>query len=213
MMFCRRESLGRYSRGTEASGKFFSWRWNSSLWTRLWTFCLEVKIRSPRFQASPPEATRKRLAHLLALDLVWPQTDSLFQGPEKRVFGPIVYLDLFVVGVTPSTRPSIVAMTPDGYTLRWLSLKGNFNSGQMRELLSHRPIRLAPRSIVPAPTTEPLLVIGPYTAAPAGSGEWALAESHRNELYRSPQDSFWRRAPLSSRSAICMCRDPWACCL
>ena len=105
-MFCRRESLRRYSRGTEVSGKFFSWRSNSSLWTRSRTFCLEIKMRSPSFpglhETSPPEATRKRLSHLSALNLVWPQTDSLFQGPEKRVFGPVVYLDLFVVGGAPA---------------------------------------------------------------------------------------------------------------
>ena len=77
-----------------------------------------------------------------------------------------------------------------GYTPRWLSLKGNFNSGQTRELLSHRPIRTAPRSMVPAPTKEPLLVIGPYTAAPAGSGEWALAESHQMNSTEARKTAF-----------------------
>ena len=52
MMFCRQVSLGRYSRGTGASGKHFSWRSNSSLWARSRTFCLEVKMRSHSFQAS-----------------------------------------------------------------------------------------------------------------------------------------------------------------
>ena len=38
-------------------------------------------------EALPPEATRKRLLHL-----------SLLKGLEKRVFGSVVYLDLFVIG-------------------------------------------------------------------------------------------------------------------
>ena len=48
-------------------------------------------------EASPPEATRKRLSYLLALGLIWLQTDGLFEGLEKGVFGSVVYLDLFVI--------------------------------------------------------------------------------------------------------------------
>ena len=49
-------------------------------------------------EAFPPEATRKRLSHLLALGFIWLQTDSLLEGLEKGVFGSVVYLDLFVIG-------------------------------------------------------------------------------------------------------------------
>ena len=52
MVFCRRVSLGRYSRGTEMFGKYFSWRLNSSFWAWTRTFSLEVKMRSHVFQAS-----------------------------------------------------------------------------------------------------------------------------------------------------------------
>ena len=49
-------------------------------------------------EAFPPEATRKRLSHLLALDPVGLKADSLLEGLEKRVFDSVVYLDLFVIG-------------------------------------------------------------------------------------------------------------------
>ena len=49
-------------------------------------------------EAFPPEATRKRLSHLSALDPVGLKADSLLEGFEKRVFGSVVYLDLFVIG-------------------------------------------------------------------------------------------------------------------
>ena len=44
-------------------------------------------------EAFPPEATRKRLSHLSALDPVGLKADSLLEGLEKRVFGSVVYLD------------------------------------------------------------------------------------------------------------------------
>ena len=49
-------------------------------------------------EALPPEATRKRLSHLSALDPVGLKANSLLEGLEKRVFGSVVYLDLFVIG-------------------------------------------------------------------------------------------------------------------
>ena len=49
-------------------------------------------------EAFPPEASRKRLSHLSALDPVGLKVDSLLEGLEKRVFGSVVYLDLFVIG-------------------------------------------------------------------------------------------------------------------
>ena len=49
-------------------------------------------------EALPPEATRKRLSHLSALDPVGLKADSLLEGLEKRVFGSLVYIDLFVIG-------------------------------------------------------------------------------------------------------------------
>ena len=48
-------------------------------------------------EASPPKATRKRLSYLLALGLIWLQTDGPFEGLEKCVFGSVVYLDFFVI--------------------------------------------------------------------------------------------------------------------
>ena len=48
-------------------------------------------------EAFPPEATRKRLSYLSALDLIKLQADSLFEGLEKGDFGPVVCLDLFIV--------------------------------------------------------------------------------------------------------------------
>ena len=57
-------------------------------------------MRSHGFQAStklPPEATRKRLSYLLALDLITLQTDSLFEGLEKEIFGSVVEVDLSIV--------------------------------------------------------------------------------------------------------------------
>ena len=52
--------------------------------------------------AFPPEETRKRLSHLSALDPVVLKADSLLEGLEKRVFGSVVYLDLFVIGSMPA---------------------------------------------------------------------------------------------------------------
>ena len=49
-------------------------------------------------EALPPEATRKRLSYLSALDPVGLKADSLLEGFEKGVIGSVVYLDLFVKG-------------------------------------------------------------------------------------------------------------------
>ena len=54
MMFCHRVSLGRYNRGTEVSGKYSSWRSNSSLWALSLTFCLEVYHMASRPPRSVP---------------------------------------------------------------------------------------------------------------------------------------------------------------
>ena len=48
-------------------------------------------------EAFPPEATRKRLSYLTVLGLIWLQTDGLFEGFQKGVFGSVVYFDLFVI--------------------------------------------------------------------------------------------------------------------
>ena len=53
-------------------------------------------------EALPPEATRKRLLYLSALDPVGPKADSLLEGLEKGAFGSMVYLDLFVIGGMPA---------------------------------------------------------------------------------------------------------------
>ena len=53
-------------------------------------------------EAFPPEATRKRLLHISALDPVGLKADSLLEGLEKGVFGSVVYLDLFVIGGMPA---------------------------------------------------------------------------------------------------------------
>ena len=49
-------------------------------------------------KAFPPEATRKRLSHLSALDPFGLKADSLLEDLEKMVFDSVVYLDLFVIG-------------------------------------------------------------------------------------------------------------------
>ena len=48
-------------------------------------------------EAFPPKATRKRLSYLTVLGLIWLQTDGLFEGFQKGVFGSVVYFDLFVI--------------------------------------------------------------------------------------------------------------------
>ena len=53
-------------------------------------------------EAFPAEATRKGLLHLSALDPVGLKADSLLKGLEKRVFGSVVYLDLFIIGGLPA---------------------------------------------------------------------------------------------------------------
>ena len=53
-------------------------------------------------EAFPPEATRKRLSHLQALDPVGLKADLLLVGLEKRAFGSVVYLDLFVIDGMPA---------------------------------------------------------------------------------------------------------------
>ena len=112
------------------------------------------------------------------------------KGPSKKSsVGPDCWISPAVTFSKRDSRWSLLLAQMVRYNPRWLSLKGNFNSGQTRELLSHRPIRTAPRSMVPAPT-EPLLVIGPYTAAPAGSGEWALAESHQMNSTEARKTAF-----------------------
>ena len=78
-------------------------------------------------EAFPPEATRKRLSHLSALGLVWLQTDSLFQGPEKRIFGPVVYLNLFVIGGTPP-EPVVWQFSGDWRRLPLVAAADNLDS-------------------------------------------------------------------------------------
>ena len=51
----------------------------------------------------PPEATRERISYLPAQDPVWLQTDGLFEGLEKVIFGSVVCLDLLVEAVCPQT--------------------------------------------------------------------------------------------------------------
>ena len=53
-------------------------------------------------EAFPSEATKKHLSHLSALDPVGLKMDSLLEGLEKRVFGSVVYLDIFVIGGMPA---------------------------------------------------------------------------------------------------------------
>ena len=45
----------------------------------------------------PPEATRKHFSYLLTLEFIRLQSDSLFEGLEKGVFGSVVNLYLFIV--------------------------------------------------------------------------------------------------------------------
>ena len=120
-------------------------------------------------EALPPEATRKRLSHLSALDPVGLKADSLLEGLEKRVFGSVVYLDLFVIGGMPAEpvvwhfsgdwgRLPLVATADDLDAPSLESVEEGFQSGAGHcadlvpddhtgnEFLSHpfrRPVRLA----------------------------------------------------------------------
>ena len=106
------------------SGKYFSWRSKSSLWARSRTFCLEVKMRSHGFQASTKPShprqptTGKCLSYLSALGLIWLQTDGLFEGLEKGVFGSVVHLDLSII-VGMLAKPVVWHFSGDWGQLPW----------------------------------------------------------------------------------------------
>ena len=131
-------------------------------------------------EAFPPEATRKHLSHLSALDPVGLKADSLLEGLEKRVFVSVVYLDLFVIGGMPAEQvmwlfsgdlgrlpPVAIADDLDAPTLE--PVVEGFHSGAGHcadlvpddhtgnEFLSHpfgRPVRLA------APAEEAVIDLG-----------------------------------------------------
>ena len=80
------------------SGKYFSWRLNSSLWALSRTFCLEVKMRSSGFQASTKRSHPRQpgSAFLIARHCTrWLEANILSESLE--VFGSVVYLDLLVI--------------------------------------------------------------------------------------------------------------------
>ena len=54
------------------------------------------------------------------------------------------------------------------YTLYHLPLNGNLDGGQTRKFLSHRSCCTTPLTLIPALTTELLLVSNPYPTTPAG---------------------------------------------
>ena len=131
-------------------------------------------------EAFPPEATRKRLSYLSALDPVGLKADSLLEGLEKGVFGSVVYLDLFVIGGIPAEpvvchfsgdwrRLPLVATADDLDAPTLEPVEEGFQSGAWHcadlvpdnhtgnEFLSHpfrRPVRLA------APAEEAVIGLG-----------------------------------------------------
>ena len=69
-------------------------------------------------EAFPPEATRKRLSYLLALNLVGLQADPLFEVLEKGVLCPMIHLDILVL-IGGVAEPLVRHFSGDW---RWLPL-------------------------------------------------------------------------------------------
>ena len=103
MLFCRRVSLGRYSRGTEMFGKYFSWRSNSSFWARSRTFSLEVKMRSHGFQASTKHSHPRQPGSAFRISWTFSSCRRIrFEVLEKGVLCPVIHLLVINGGVAES---------------------------------------------------------------------------------------------------------------
>ena len=165
------------------------------------------------YEVFPPETTRKHLSYLLTLDLIRLQADSLFTGLEKRVFGSVVNLYLFIVvgrmlcnRAEPVTghfsgdrgRLSLVATADDLDASTLEPVEESFQGGAGlcadlvtddhtgNELLPHpfrRPLRLA------TPTEEAVVGLGLDAPGPHLFGQ-AMGRGEDKEF-------FWRKSSIA----------------
>ena len=98
MMFCRRVSLGQRHGSVREILLIALEQQPLGPVANLLSRGQDITWLPGLHEALPPESTRKSLSHLSALDPVGLKANSLLEGLEKRVFGSVVYLDLFVIG-------------------------------------------------------------------------------------------------------------------